>query len=403
MTSINAKTDKTNEACETMNILLSIHHGLDHSAGAPGVTVKLADALSGRGHAVRVISFDDLKRLPGKLRGVVFPWMVFAHVLKHPEYDVLDLSSGDGWVVNVARRVFGWRSKMLTATRSHGLEQLAHEMLLQGCRDGIFTKSWKYPLYNGSYRLWECRKSFQMADLLLLLNETERQYASKRFGVDAQKIATVGNGIDECFAGVARRLIANDEEALPDLPVNVAFAGRATFWKGFPFLVEAMTAVLARYPQMKLGLFGTGGTEQSVLAEFPESLRAQVVVMPRYENHALPELLADYQIFAFPSLGEPFGIAPLEAMACGLVPIVAEAPGPGEYIRNGKNGVVVPPRDSAALARAIVEMVEDRERRLELRRAALRSALWYSWGDLAARLELVYCQHRQKSHSFEAI
>lgn len=386
-----------------MNILLSIHHELDNSTGAPGVTMKLAEALSERGHEVRIISFDNLNRLPGRLRGVVFPWLVFAHVLKHPEYDVLDLSSGDGWVVNLARRVLGWRRGLLTVTRSHGLEHLAHDLFLQGCRDGNCTKSWKYPLYNGGYRLWECRKSFQLADLLLLLNETERQYARARFGVDAGKIAKLGNGIDECFASVARCLIANDRVALPDAPVNVAFAGRAVFWKGFPFLVEAMTAVLARYPQMKLGLFGTGGTQESVLAAFPDALRPQIVVMPRYENATLPALLADYQIFAFPSMGEPFGIAPLEAMACGLVPIVADAPGPVEYVRNGENGIVVPGRDSAALARAITEMIDDRERRLALRRTALTSALKYSWGDLAARLELVYCQYRRKCHSLEAI
>ena len=77
-----------------MNILLSIHHELDGSTGAPGVTVKLAEALGQRGHRVTTVSFDNIGWARGKLRAILFPWFLFGHVLAHPEYDVLDLSSG---------------------------------------------------------------------------------------------------------------------------------------------------------------------------------------------------------------------------------------------------------------------------------------------------------------------
>jgi glycosyltransferase involved in cell wall biosynthesis len=377
-----------------MNILLSIHHGLDNSTGAPGVTMKLAGALSERGHAVRIISFDDLNRLPGRLRGIVFPWMVFAHVLKHPEYDVLDSSSGDGWVVNFVRRAFGWRKRLLTVTRSHGLEHMGHDLYVKSCKDGYHTMSWKYPLYGGGYRLWECRQSFALADVSLLLNDSECEYAQRHFGVDGTRIAKVGNGISEPIARVAERLIT---QPAPEVarPINVAFVGRAIRWKGFPYLSEAMARILARYPASKLGLFGTGGTVEEVLSAFPDALRHRITVIPYYNNDDLPQLLADYQIFAFPSLSEGFGIAPLEAMACGLVPVVSDIPGPREYMRDGENGVVVPVSDARALEDAIAALGHDRARWLALRRGALATALQYSWSDLAARFELLYCLRRR--------
>lgn len=389
-----------------MDILLSTPHPLDSGAGASIVTIRLADALRKRGHSVSTLSFENLPWLPGKLRALVFPWAVFLHVLAHPEYDVLDLSSGDGWVVNLARRVIGGRRRQLSVSRSHGLEHVAHERLLGGGEEGGERgnerskerrdkgTSWKYRLYRGGYRLWECRRSFELADVSLLLNETERRYVASRFGVASDRIVKVGNGIDDCFTRIARHLLA-DRDAVHGASVNVAFAGRAAFKNGFACVSEAMIRVLVRYPQMKLGLFGTGGTEDSVLAAFPVELRKQIVVVTRCDHGDLPALFAGFQILAFASPDEPFGIVPLEAMACGLVPVVAEVGEVAEYIRDGENGVVVHARDADALETAIIGLIDDRDKWLALRRAALATAVTHSWGDLAARIELLYCQHRQ--------
>ena len=377
-----------------MNILLSIHHSLDYSSGAPGVTMKLADALGERGHSVKLISFDNLGWLRGKPRAMAFPWAVFIHVLRHPEYDVLDLSSGDGWVVNLFRRAFGWRRRMLTVTRSHGLEHMGHELYVESCKDGHNTMSWRYPFYGGGYRLWECRQSFALADVSLMLNQSECEYVHNRFGVDTVRIVKFGNGIADCFVRSAKRL---SDAATPSAnrAINIAFTGRATFWKGFPYLSDAMVRILEHYPDSRLGLFGTGDSAQGVLDAFPEPLRARVAVVPRYEINDLPQLLSDFHIFAFPSLTEGFPAAPLEAMACGLVPVVADIAGTREYVHDGVNGRVVPARDAQALEHAIADLMNDPEGWLRLRDNALATASRYSWGDLAERIERFYCQQRE--------
>lgn len=389
-----------------MDILLSTHHPLDSDADAPTVTVRLAEALRKRGHSVSTLSYENLPWLPRKLRPLAFPWLVFVHVLGCPEYDVLDLSSGDGWVINLARRVLGGRRRQLSVARSHGLEHVAHERLVcgeEGAQRGNERgrqppgkrMSWKYRLYQGGYRLWECRRSFELADVSLLLNEVERRYVTTRFGIAPNRIVKIGNGIDDSFARIARHLIA-DATTLHGASMNVAFIGPATFADGFTVLSKAMTGVLARYPQMKLGLFGTGGTEGRVLAAFPAELRKQIVVVTHCDHNDLPPLLTGFQIFAFASSSEPFGVVPLEAMACGLVPVVAETPGVTEYVRDGENGVVVRAGDADEFGTAITSLIGDRDRWAALRRAALATAVRYSWSDLAARVELLYCQHRQQ-------
>ena len=159
-----------------MNILMTIHHRLDTNAGAPGVTFKLASALRARGHNVELMSYDDMPALPSIAINLLFPWFVLARVARRPDYDVLDLSAGDGWVINLLRRAFGWRARQLSATRSHGMEPMVHEALIDARRHGHLTTNWKYPIYWGGLRIWECTKSFVWADLALVLNDTERSF-----------------------------------------------------------------------------------------------------------------------------------------------------------------------------------------------------------------------------------
>jgi glycosyltransferase involved in cell wall biosynthesis len=375
-----------------MNILLSIHHELDINSGAPGVTLKVARAMRARGHTVAVVSFDDLHGIGmGNLRKLLFPWWVFQHVLRHPEYEVLDLSSGDGWVVNMVRRLFNWRPHLLSATRSHGLEHAAHDLYRASCRQGLEKMSWKYPFYHGSWRLLECRLSLTLADVVLVLNEHERHYLMSHFGMRAEAVTKVENGIDEHFTVRAQR--AANEAPQPGVePRNVAFLGSFLYHKGTTFLAPAMTHILEKYPNTRFGLFGTGIAAEQVLSVFPAALHDRITVAERYDNGTLPQVLADYQILAFPSVSEGFGLVALEAMACGLVPVSSSVPGPLEFIHHERNGLVVPTCDAIALEAAIGRLLDDATLWARLKQAALLTATNFAWGKLAQRLEQIYVQ-----------
>jgi glycosyltransferase involved in cell wall biosynthesis len=380
-----------------MNILMTIHHRLDSSAGAPGVTLKLANALRARGHNVELMSFDDMPALPSIGVELLFPWFVLARVARRPDYDILDMSGGDGWVVNLLRRAFGWRPKQLSATRSHGMEPMAHEVLVDACRRGHLSLTWKYPIYRGGLRVWECTKSFAWADLALVLNDTERTYALGELGMRDRRVAVVENGIDEHFAAAARATLqrADDDTAVAASPRRIAFMGRANYWKGVDTLAAAATPLLANHPDVTIKLIGTGEAEEATVARFHESVRAQVIAVPRYDNARLQEVLADCQLLAYPARFDGFPLSPLEAMSCGLVPVATNIAALRTYIRDGENGLLVQPGDAQALGSALESLIEDPARWRALRRGALQTAAGYSWNELARRFELLYATNLQ--------
>ena len=107
----------------------------------------------------------------------------------------------------------------------------------------------------------------------------------------------------------------------------------------------------------------------------------------------VPALIRSADVVVCTPWYEPFGIVPLEAMACG-VPVVASAVGGlTDTVVDRDTGWLVPPRDPAALASALRALLADPERRAAMGRAGLdRARQWYSWPRIAAQTEAVYEQ-----------
>jgi glycosyltransferase involved in cell wall biosynthesis len=82
-------------------------------------------------------------------------------------------------------------------------------------------------------------------------------------------------------------------------------------------------------------------------------------------------------------------------MACGLVPVATDIAALRTYIRNEKNGLLVPPGDAQALSNALESLIEDPLRWRALRRDALETAAGYSWNELARRFEALYATNLQ--------
>jgi D-inositol-3-phosphate glycosyltransferase len=107
----------------------------------------------------------------------------------------------------------------------------------------------------------------------------------------------------------------------------------------------------------------------------------------------MPALLRSSDLIVCSPWYEPFGIVPLEAMACG-VPVVASAVGGMlDTVVDSVTGALVPPRDPAALAEVICPLLASPSRRAEFARAGLeRVRSCYSWDRVAADTAAVYQQ-----------
>jgi glycosyltransferase involved in cell wall biosynthesis len=102
----------------------------------------------------------------------------------------------------------------------------------------------------------------------------------------------------------------------------------------------------------------------------------------------LPALLAQTSVLALPTLREPFGLALLDGMACGVPVVASRVEAVPEIVDEGETGLLVAPGDPAALADALVELLRDPERaRVMGRRGRASVAERFLWRHAAERLE----------------
>jgi glycosyltransferase involved in cell wall biosynthesis len=363
-----------------MKILLAIHHNLDPNAGAPGITWRLGQEYQKLGHEVEYYSFDNLPhKLPGMVESMMFPEFLASHLLalsQKQAVDVIDASTGDAWVWAKLRRT----DKIpVLVTRSHGLEHIMHLENLEEARLGNLNLSWKYPFYHGGFRLWEVANSLRDADLSLFSNRYDLKYAVEKLGVDVGGASVFKNGIPEAFLNLPFEPTSEAEDAVIRIALVATYIPR----KGIHYGVPALNKILARYPQVEVSFLGTGCPEAQVYEDFDPSVRDRIRVVPLYKHETLPELLREHHIKLFPTLSEGFSVALMDAIACGLAPVTTTTPGPMEIVRDGDNGILVPPRDSEAIEQALEQLITDRAYLEKLRRNAYATAQKYSWQRIA--------------------
>jgi D-inositol-3-phosphate glycosyltransferase len=164
--------------------------------------------------------------------------------------------------------------------------------------------------------------------------------------------------------------------------------------------VETAVRALAVLPDVELVV--AGGPPPRELHLDPEAVRLRAVarslgvadrllLVGRVEQPDVPRLLRSADVSVNVPWYEPFGIAPLEAMACGLPVVGTAVGGLLDTVVEGSTGALVEPRDTAALAAAVRALLDDPARRRRWGRAGRRRALaHYGWDRVAASTEDAY-------------
>jgi glycosyltransferase involved in cell wall biosynthesis len=189
---------------------------------------------------------------------------------------------------------------------------------------------------------------------------------------------------------------------LPDDEFIVLQLGRLVPRKGVDNVIRAMAPLLHEHGVRARLLIVGGEAELPSEASTPEigrlrataaaaGVSAQVQFVGRRDREALSRFYSAADVFVTTPWYEPFGITPLEAMACGTPVVGAAVGGIKSTVVDGVTGFLVPPRDPNALANKLAVLAHNPTLARALGRGGMRRARsLYTWERVAEQLQRVY-------------
>jgi glycosyltransferase involved in cell wall biosynthesis len=218
-------------------------------------------------------------------------------------------------------------------------------------------------------------------------------YAKRTFverGIRAERIVVCPYGVDGGqFTPRATEPAARSEPEARK-PFCVLFLGKICMRKGIHYLLEGYRK--ARLPNARLVLAGPVDPEYRPVLERYRGLFAETGSVPRSR---VQELYAAADVFVIPSLADSYGLVVSEAMSAGLPVIVSENTGMADFIVNGREGFVVPIRDSEAIAARLTFLHENRAECARMGRAGAARARALDWDNYQNMFTAFYAgEHR---------
>jgi glycosyltransferase involved in cell wall biosynthesis len=208
----------------------------------------------------------------------------------------------------------------------------------------------------------------------------------------AEKVRVIGNPI------FTQAFFPPEMPRAPAADPTVLYTGRIHPEKGLDLLLDAFALLRGRSPRLKLCIVGPwkldqGGGGPAYLQRLKQKAHGMPVEFtePIFNVTALAEVYRSADYYCYPSLaekGESFGVAPLEAMAAGLVPLVSDLDCFKDFIEDGQTGFIFNHRGTRAaehLSEAFAKLTGDSDRTAAVRERGVRKAAQFSYARIADR------------------
>ena len=219
----------------------------------------------------------------------------------------------------------------------------------------------------------------------------ERDWAVEDGLIAPERSITILNGVD------VDTTIAPDPQLLEFAAGGplLGYVGILRRGKGLSTLLEALELLSGNGRAVRFAIVGNGPIAAEIAAQVRSGPLAATTLVAPYNGRMEPYLRAiDALVLASRAEGLPLAI--LEAMSLGVPPLASAVGGVPEVVRDGENGLLVPPADAAALAAAIERLVADGELRRRLAASALRDGLRLFTADRMVKETLaVYERYRR--------
>jgi glycosyltransferase involved in cell wall biosynthesis len=353
----------------------------DPNSGAAGSELRTLDVLRKLGHTVDTIWRDDLPhRIHHPNLHILFELprafeRVTAEALRRAEYDVVHANQPPGY--RAARLVHRIAPRTLFVHRSHGFE-LNAELTLAKWRKRFGTDD-RSPARRVATQVLEpllARHSkliAKEADAHNVLCVLDAEFLEHHFGIDRERIVVVATAPPEEFRRIPAPPMTGERMK------TVLHISQFAFFKAPMITAEAMNRLAAHDADLRFVWVCDRSHHGNVRALLSDDVQQRLDLLHWRNQDELREIYDGSGIFLFPSFFEGFGKVFQEAMCRGMCVVATDAGGMHDVIRNGVDGLLVPPGDADALFDAARALVDDLPRATAMSIAAARRAREYSW------------------------
>jgi len=364
-----------------MKIAIVSPYSWAHPGGVDNHVAGLSRELSRRAHDVTIIAPDEGTAVPGAC------FMTAGRSIPVPANgSIAHLALGPGTGGRV-RRVLS-ENEFDVVHVHEPLVPLVSTSAVLGARGRVVGTF--HAAGDGRSMLYGFAKAFlgkahRRLDVLIAVSEPARSLASRYFPGDYQIIP---NGVDTSrFAPGGDRPARFPSGSGP----VVLFVGRNEPRKGIGSLIRAFPTVVEEVGDCRLLIVGSGFDEGKIKRAVREDLRDRITVVGFIGNEELPSYYSSADVFCAPAIGgESFGVVLIESIASGTPVVASDIAGYRGVLEQTGGGRLFRAGDSGALAEALIDLLSDEEKRLDLAESGLERVKAFSWEHLAERLESVY-------------
>ncbi len=173
------------------------------------------------------------------------------------------------------------------------------------------------------------RSGMEAADMIITVSDLTRNIVINRYGIHPSKVVTVHNGVDQNFEQKSLEISRPYPEKV------VTFLGRITFQKGPEYFVEVARRILAREKNVRFVMAGSGDMMNKVIMLVAKYRLGDKFHFTGFLKGAdVDQMFALSDVYVMPSVSEPFGISPLEAIRSNVPVVISKQSGVAEVLNH---------------------------------------------------------------------
>lgn len=329
------------------------------SGGAEKVLIHLINHLNNEKYSICLVIFEDILDYKEDL---------------HFSGEIVCLDKKSRWdffklIVKLSRTINYYKPEVIISFIHYANIVAILATMFSNRKLRVIISERSHPLISSSearlgfLRRWLIKFTYKRAYKIVAVSKSIKKVLEKNFSLQADKIITIYNPVPiETIKHKSNQQIDHPFFKSKNLHVIIS-AGRLNKQKRFDILLKAFPLVKAKYDNICLIILGEGELRGELLTLSSQLKINEWIDFVGFKSNPYA-WISKADIFVLSSDREGFPNVLLEAMACGVPIISTDCPsGPNELISDGKNGILVPPSNENALAKAISTLIGDKKLR----------------------------------------